>query len=206
MFESGSIFITTTIWVSQIFYLVSFFPQIITNYTMRSGKGLSDVLLFGYLNGYLAFFYFMMCMGAPVSMHILSGLQFLALLVLIFQRFYYDATTSVYRFFALFMANMLFATFFIPFALKNPKAAGDISAWIGSAFFCVSQFFQIGKMYVARSVIGFSFLFAIFMMIGAALELSVAYLLAYSFQSRLSLWRLVMGCGIYCFQFMMYRK
>jgi len=206
MFQGGSFFITAAIWGAQLFYLVCFVPQIITNFRLGSANGLSDVLLFGYLNGYLAFFYFMICSGSSPILLFLCALQFFAWLILIFQRFYYDSTSSVYRFFAFFLVNMLVASSFLPIAIKNPMLVGSVSGWIAAVFFCVSQFFQIGKIYITKSVIGFSFLFALFMMVGAALELTVAYVLAYSFQSRLSLWRLVMGCGIYCFQFLMYRK
>ncbi len=190
----------------QVFYVVSFFPQILENYKRQSGSGLSDVLLFGYFNGYIAFTYFLHCLGHAPIFQILNGMQFIALLVLMFQRFYYAEQVSALCFAKFFAANSIVAVLLFPFASYIPAIFGDISGWIAAFFFCMSQFFQIGKMYVAKSVVGMSLFFVLFMMFGGVLELAVTYIMISPVETRLSLWRFVLGCGIYCVQFIAYRK
>ncbi|MFH0898550.1 MAG: PQ-loop repeat-containing protein [bacterium] len=206
MMGGESLLVTLALWGMHLFYLTSFIPQIVINFKLQTSKGLSGVLLFGYLNGYLAFIYYFSCFNYSISHQIWNALQFLAVLILIFQRLYYDSSNNFFKLFFLFLGNMIFATFFLPFAWSNPTLFGNISAWVAAFFFCISQFFQIGKIYTTKSVAGFSFWFVLMMLFGALLELTVVYIASYAFQSRLSLWRFVMGCGIYCFQFLMYRK
>ncbi|MFH1832175.1 MAG: PQ-loop repeat-containing protein [bacterium] len=203
----SELLINIVLWASQVFYFACFVPQIIINYSMGSCSGLSDVLLFGYLNGYFAFFYYLYCSSFSAFDEVMTVLQFFAILILVLQRFYYSRTTaSANRFFVLIFANFLLASFFIPFAYKNPQLVGNIGGWVAAIFFCLSQLFQIFKIHISKSVAGFSFLFVFLILFGAILELVVAYVLKYPMQSRLGLWRLVVGCGIYCVQFYIYKK
>ncbi|MBM3886332.1 PQ-loop repeat-containing protein [Candidatus Dependentiae bacterium] len=163
-YESSQISMTVLVWLAQIFYIVCFIPQIMENFRQHSEKGLSDYFLIGNLNSYIFLAFDIVCNRYPWPYLITSAIQLLGISVLIFQRFYYDfsakgARQKAQRFFIFYVLNVIGALAMIPFALKYAHFMGEFSAWMVIILVASGMIPQAYKIYKAKSVEGFSFLF-----------------------------------------------
>lgn len=156
--------------LSQLLYMVCLLPQVVTNYTVKSGTGLSDLFAIGYLNGHFAQLFYVFCLDLPMGYKIFVPVQFSIVLILIFQRLYYDRfvnqTLTIF-----YAVNIACALALIPVACKIPLICGVAHGWLALIIFSLSQIPQIYKLYSTRSVEGFSFMFVVVMGVGSVLEL-----------------------------------
>lgn len=192
------------IWVSQACYILCLVPQIIKNTKMGTTVGFSDVLLFGFLNGYFAVFYYLFCLKLPFAYKAMNTVQFVALLGLVAQRIHYDESISYKRFEYCLWGNSAAALFFLPIAMVNPAIVGMIAGWLAAAFFSMSYISQIVRIFVTKSVAGFSFLFVLITLLGVVLELIAANILGLPSQTHATLWRALVVCCIFLVQFKLY--
>ncbi|MBS1987784.1 PQ-loop repeat-containing protein [Candidatus Dependentiae bacterium] len=165
----------TALWhnllvLSQCLYMTCLLPQVVTNYKVKSGTGLSDLFAIGYLNGHFAQLFYVFCLNLPMGYKIFVPVQFLIVLVLIFQRLYYDrfANKALTLFYAI---NIACAIALIPVACRVPLLCGTANGWLSLIIFSLSQIPQIYKLYTTRSVQGFSMMFVVVMGCGSVLEL-----------------------------------
>jgi uncharacterized protein with PQ loop repeat len=163
-YDSAHIGLTTLVWLAQVFYVVCFIPQIMENFRQHSERGLSDLFLIGNLNSYIFLAFDIVCNNYPWPYLITSAVQLLGISILIFQRFYYDfsargARQKAQRFFLFYLANVIGALSLIPFARKYPHFMGEFSAWMVIILVSSGMISQAYKIYKAKSVEGFSFLF-----------------------------------------------
>lgn len=205
MFNEMQFFAHGAIWLAQFFYIISYIPQIIKNFMRGTVKGLSDLLILGYLNGYLAFFYYLICLGLPFAYKVMSIAQFVIFLIIVYQRINYDATDSAKGFATLFAINMFIALLLIPLATMYPRLIGGVGGWVGVALFSGSQIFQASKVYFEKSVIGFSFYFIIFATLGGIFELFAAFVLLLPLQTQFALCRALVMYTVFFVQFWMYK-
>ncbi len=162
--------------LSQLLYMVCLLPQVVTNYTVKSGTGLSDLFAIGYLNGHFAQLFYVFCLDLPMGYKIFVPVQFSIVLILIFQRLYYDRFVN--RTLTIFYAvNIVCALALIPVACRIPLICGVAHGWLALIIFSLSQIPKIYKLYSTRSVQGFSFLFVVVMGCGSVLELAGAMIL-----------------------------
>ena len=192
------------IWVSHLCYVLCLVPQILKNIKMGTTVGISDILLLGFLNGYFAIFYYLFGLGLPAPYKIMNTLQFFALLGLVFQRIHYDETKSYKRFEYCVWGNSAVALFFVPMALSYPVEVGNIAGWVAAALFSISYVAQVLRVYVTKSVVGFSILFVVITSVGVLLELIAANVLGLPSQTHVTLWRALLVCGIFLYQFWLY--
>ena len=189
-YDSAHIGLTTLVWLAQVFYVVCFIPQIMENFRQHSERGLSDLFLIGNLNSYIFLAFDIVCNNYPWPYLITSAVQLLGISILIFQRFYYDfsargARQKAQRFFLFYLANVIGALCLIPFALRYAHFMGEFSAWMVIILVSSGMISQAYKIYKAKSVEGFSFLFiSLFSMASLCefilcmkLDLSLPYLL-----------------------------
>lgn len=156
--------------LSQSLYMTCLLPQVVTNYKIKSGTGLSDLFAIGYLNGHFAQLFYVFCLNLPIGYKIFVPVQFLIVLVLIFQRLYYDRFAN--RALTLFYAvNIACAIALIPVACRIPLLCGTTNGWLSLIIFSLSQIPQVYKIYTTRSVQGFSIMFVVVMGCGSVLEL-----------------------------------
>jgi uncharacterized protein with PQ loop repeat len=77
-------------WIAQIIFFIGILPQIVLNFNLKSTKGLSDFLLIGYFNAYIFYMFYVFCLNLPLAHKVMTPLSFFAVVILIFQRFYYS--------------------------------------------------------------------------------------------------------------------
>lgn len=198
--------VQTSLWLAQIFYFACLVPQIVTNHRQKSGKGVSDLLLIGYLNAYLFLLFYVFSMDLPPAYKIMVPLQTLATIALIVQRLYYDDSPLAKKYWYAFVANVLVFVFFIPHALIYPVIIGMSFGWMNFIFSVLNQLPQIVKIHREKSVAGFNILFVIFTGIAATLEITASLMTYLPLQTRFNAVRAIVLCAIFCWQFHSYKK
>lgn len=198
--------VQASLWLAQIFYFACLVPQIITNHRQKSGKGVSDFLLIGYLNAYLFLLFYVFSMNMPTAYKIMVPLQTLATITLIVQRLYYDNSPLTKKYWYALGANLLAFIFFIPHALIYPVIIGMSFGWINFIISVLNQLPQILKIHQEKSVEGFSILFVIFTGTAAIIEISASLITYLPPQTRFNAVRAIVLCAIFCWQFRSYKK
>jgi uncharacterized protein with PQ loop repeat len=194
------------VWLAQSLYFLCFIPQIIENYRLKTGKGLSDFFLLAYLNTFIALFYYIFCLNLPMAYKILVPTQGLAGLILIIQRLYYNNTPESKFYGFVYLANILAALFFIPPAIVNPVYIGHIFGWGSFILILVNQLPQVIRVMSTKSVRGFSYLFVLITASAAATELYTALILHLPMQTILSASRGLVYFAIFSVLFWMYKE
>lgn len=195
-----------SLWVAQIFYLFCFIPQIITNQKKKCGKGISSILLIAYLNAFILLIFFSFLMDLPAAYKFMIPLETLAVLVLIFQRLYYDNDPGVKKYWYALGINLLSFACFVPYALTNPLVVGALFGWINFVLSTFYQLPQVLKIYKEKSVEGFNILFIAFNCIAATIELTAAYFTYLPAQTCFSALRAIILCLVMGGQFYCYRR
>jgi len=199
-------FVQILMWASLTFYWVCFFPQIKTNYKIKSGKGISELMLLGYLNAYLFLMFYIFCMDMPFAYKLMCPLHALSTGVLVLQRLYYDKSPHALRWWILYGVNVAVFTLVIPYAFQNPLTVGVAFGWCNLMLSIVNQLPQVFKVHKEKSVVGFSFLFILFTGLAALIETIVAYTVGLPPQTFLNAIRGVTLAAIMGVQFVMYNK
>jgi uncharacterized protein with PQ loop repeat len=193
-------------WASLIFYWVCFFPQIATNFRVKSGKGVSELMLLGYLNAYLFLLFYIFCMDMPFAYKLMVPLHALSTLVLVLQRLYYDSTPQALYFWFLYGTNVAVFLFVFPYAFHDPVKIGVMFGWCNFVLCVLNQLPQIIKLYQQKSVVGFSFWFVLFTGLAAFVETIVAYAVGLPPQTFFNAIRGVILAAVMGVQFVLYRK
>ncbi len=198
--------VTIGMWTSLIFYFLCFLPQIWTNYQCKSGKGISEWMLLGYLNAYLFILYYIFCVDMPLVYRIIVPTHVAATLVLVAQRLYYDTSSRVHYYRMLYGANILVAMLCIPLAWSHAALVGCVAGWCNFTLCVVNQIPQVVKIWRHKSVEGFSFLFVLAIGIAASIESVVAFAHPLPPQTQFNALRGVVFVVIFCIQFLLYKK
>ncbi len=193
-------------WAAQICYVLVYIPQIITNFKQKSGKGLSELMIFAYFNTMVAVLYYVFASNLPMAYKICCPLQIFALIVLIGQRLYYDDFKQAKPFWFLYSGNMMASLFFIPLTIQDPIGVGCFAGWTMFAFSLVNQLPQVVKIFKHKSVVGFSFFFAGFSFMAALVELATAWFVGLPIQTLLSALRGIVIGAIWFGQFWLYSE
>ncbi|MFH1254278.1 MAG: PQ-loop domain-containing transporter [bacterium] len=194
------------VWLAMTLYSLSFLPQIIENYKIKSGTGLSDYFLLAYLNTYITLIYYIFCLNLPIAYKIACPLQFIATLILIGQRLYYNHSSNSSLFGLIYLANLIGSLIFIPIAIMSPNYTGHIFGWISFILILLNQMPQVLKVFSTKSVAGFSYMFILIMAVAAAIETYTALALGLPMQTLLSAARGLIYFVIFSVLFLMYKK
>lgn len=203
---SVDFWIQASLWLAQIFYFACLVPQIITNYRQKSGKGISALLLAGYLNAYLFVLFYVFSMNLPPAYKIMRPLQMFATIILIIQRMYYDKDPLTKKYWYAFGANLIAFILVIPHALAYPLLIGSSFGFANSIISFVNQLPQVVKIHQEKSVVGFNILFVVFTAIGAGIEITASLVTYLPPQVRFNALRALVLCGVICWQFRTYKK
>lgn len=197
--------IDVCMWISQFLYFLCFVPQIVTNARLRSASGLSHGLLIAFFNGYGAFFLYSYALGLPFAYQLLAPLQGVALLVLIFQRFWYARHERIALGIIGYILNALFYLAWIPFVIKQPAIVGGIFGWVSFVLFLINQFPQAIKVHREKSVVGFSYTFVLIQGTASLLETVVSLVAGLPVQTFMMALRGVIMFGFFSLQFVWYK-
>lgn len=201
-----NLYIVVGMWAAQIFYLLSFFPQIAKNYQQKSGTGVSDLFLLGYLNGYITFLCYAFLLGLPFVYKLLPSIAAGAVVILIAQRLYYDRSPVGKRFAWIYLGNIAAGILIIPLFKVNPLLIGSVGGWVNIAITMLGQIPQIWYIHRNKSVAGFSFMFVVMMGTAGFFEFSTAYLAQLPIQTIVSAFRNMLVVAFFMFQFYIYRN
>jgi uncharacterized protein with PQ loop repeat len=193
-------------WIAQLFYTLCFVPQILVNHRLKSGTGVSDLLMLGYLNAYLFLLFYIFGVGLPFAYKVMVPIQTLFTIILIAQRLFYDTSSAVKFFWFIYVGNCLLFILFIPFALKNPYSIGHLFGWFNLGFSIVNQLPQVIKIYRDKSVEGFSIYFVLFTGFAALCETIGAVVACLPFQTWCTAIRGLILSVVFCVQFLIYKK
>ena len=195
------------IWLSQFCYLIGFIPQIIMNYRLQSLRGLSDLYIFSFFNGYIAELFYVFCLGLPVPYQIMVPVCTIGMSIIVFQRFYYGTQDSwSSKLLWIYVGNIVLAVGLIPIAIASPYKFGHAAGWLTAIIWCTYQIPQLVKIFFYRTVYGFSFGFATMIAMAAFIECGMALIIGLPYQTIISSARGVLVYLLFCVQFVLFRR
>lgn len=193
-------------WLVQMFFWLGLLPQLFLNFKMRSTKGMSDMMLFGYLNGYLFNSYYVYCYGLPLAYRVMLPLALVTVLIMVAQRFWYDRDTDNTFLLRSVLASLVIAIVLLPFARVYPMLVGNVAGWIMMIIWATYQIPQVVKISESQSVVGFSLLLVMLIGFGDSLEFLTGIMLGFPIQSLLNSTRGILIFSIFSFQFWHYSQ
>lgn len=202
-----NLFINYTPWIANFLFFIAIIPQIVLNHKMKSTSGLSDLLLIGYLNGYITTLYYCFCLDLPMAYKILVPIAAIALIIMIIQRFYYaDFQKKDTLLLGIYFLNLGLAIGILPYTLKNPIFIGNIAGYFMALIWATYQLPQVVKIFLEKSVLGVSFSLIALVTLGNFLELIAAIYLNLPVQTILNDLRAILIFIIFVIQFKIYPK
>lgn len=161
------------IFLNQAIYCYSIIPLIQENYRLKTARGLSDGLVMGFFNAFIAMLFYFCCLGLPVSYRISVTIQAIFVGIIIGQRFWYDSFSHKKLLGGFYIANFVTAIAIIPMAFTWPHQVGNIAGWAGLVLVIANRIPQIIKIEREKSVYGFSYQFALLLGIAAVMEIAI---------------------------------
>ncbi|MBY0353651.1 PQ-loop repeat-containing protein [Candidatus Babeliales bacterium] len=192
-------------WISLLSFAVSFLPQIVKNYRLKTTIGLSNVYLLSYLTAYITCIYYVFHCDLLAAYKVFVPLELLGLFIIIGQRFAYEGFAQHKRFFAIVGALSFVGLASFPLGMWWPLEFGMTCGWISSIFFLTYQIPQVLKIFRQKSVHGFSFLFVSIIGLGTILELVVSFAKPLPVPTQFMAIRGLAFYIIFCLQFYLYR-
>lgn len=192
-------------WIVNTLYCVGVIPQIALNYRLKTVKGLSDIMIFGYTAGYIAQILYVIAYHLPLSYKVMVPLTTVGIGIILAQRCYYDGLPSSFfklLYIALLVASVVSCAVFFFF----PQLVGWACGWFSTIVWAVTPIPQAFKMYKEHSTKGFSFPFATIMAVGICVEMISAFMLRLPIQTIFTTARGLIGYCVFAVQFFLYRK
>ena len=195
------VFLRIALWVLPFLYSFALMPQIYVNFKHKTTKGLSSLMLWAYMNGYIAFLFHVFCLNLPISYKIALPISCSLVMIIVVQTVYYDLNIALLRF---CLMSITAAIALIPFAMNYPYMMGHIMGWASVIFWSTYQIPQLIKMFYARSVHGYSFVLASVIGLGNVFEGVGVILMNLPIQTLFSNIRGILMYFIFCWQFWTY--
>jgi uncharacterized protein with PQ loop repeat len=193
------------IWAALVFYSICFIPQIIRNKEYRTTSGLSDFYLLISLFGYVCFLAYVFSSELPLPYKIMAPIEFVVLMVMLFQRIYYDGQLIGKKVFFVLSCFIMFSSVAFVFS-SSGSLIGGIFGWMSFSFFSVNQMPQVMKIYREKSVRGFSFIFVTMSAMALALEFSVGVVEGLPMPTILMAFKGLAYYAVYCLFFWKYHN
>lgn len=161
------------IFINQAIYCYSIVALIQNNYRLKTARGLSDALVIGFLNAFIAMLFYFFCLGLPISYRISVIINTILVSIIIGQRFWYDTFSYKKLLGFFYLGNLLTTIAVIPAAFMWPHQVGNTAGWIGLILVIANRIPQIIKIEREKSVYGFSYQFAALLGIAAVMEITI---------------------------------
>jgi hypothetical protein len=198
--------VTLFSWGAQIAYTFCLMPQVVTNYRVKSGTGMSEFLLIGYLNLLSFGMFYVFLLDLPMAYKVCVPIQLACVLIMIVQRLWYDSAPLAKRLAMFYLSNLAVVIAVIPYAMANPAAIGSLGGWGNVAFGFFSQGAQVITLWHRKSVAGFNITFVYACLTGGIIELIGALVGALPVQTKVSALRVISLCSVFLVQFKLYAK
>lgn len=168
--------------INQAVYVYALVPLILENHRLKTGRGISDGLLWSFFNALVMLSFYFFCLEMPICYRLSVLSQVLLIGVLIIQRFWYDHFSYKKLLAGVYGVNLVLILGAIPVACAWPHEAGHLAGWIGVMLVVVNRIPQIIKVQRERSVFGFSYGFVF--LIGMAGVMEISIVLAYGLPTQ----------------------
>ena len=84
MLFNCAFFAKNIVWIAHALFCIALVPQILLNYKLKTTKGLSDLLIIGYLNGYISYVYYSYLFNLPLAYKVMVPLAMFLMLIIAF--------------------------------------------------------------------------------------------------------------------------
>lgn len=206
MILAQSVIINLMLVIARTISLLGILPQIILNYRSKSTKGLSNIFLAIYFTGYVANLLYVYGLSLPIVYKITASLSFLFVSILIFQYFFYNKYKVTFRLILLFCVAFLLFFLLVILDIYFFNSIGNLFGWLSFIVWFVYLLPQMFRIFLKKSVEGFSLSFVVSGLIGNLLELIAVFVLRLPIQSFFITSRGLFLYSIFCLQFWMYGK
>ena len=196
---------TKVIWIGNLIYLTAYLPQIRLNYKLKTAQGFSGLMLLASVIGYIAQLFYIYCFDMPLAYKVLYPCIFTLFLILVLQRFYYDGLQKNLPLLMTCIISSLSVLFLIPYVMQHPQTVGTIAGWLAFCIWSIHQLPQIYKIFVAKSVKGFSLAFVSIMFLSVSLEFVAALILQFPIVVLFSIFRAILAYSFFYIQFLFFR-
>ncbi|MCK4651159.1 PQ-loop repeat-containing protein [Candidatus Babeliales bacterium] len=206
MIKQPNIVANVAVWISGIIFLSSFVPQIFLNFKLKTTSGLSDLFLLGLLNSQACYVGFTFSTKLPLVYKIFNPLYFFLILVLIFQRYFYYTNHKNNKFLFIYFINFFLVLILIFYVTNYNLTWGYFLGWlpIGISFF--KKFPQIFKIYMKKSIKGFSLYFVLIVLLAYSFEGFAALILKLPSQILYADLKGILFYLIFLLQFVLYKN
>ena len=143
----NNLLITIFTGISLFFYTICFIPQIIKNYVLKSGRGMSELFLFLFLNMLTAFSFYAFIKDLPVTYKFFIPLQAVFVCVLMLQRLWYENDHTNARLSFYFIINLLIWFAVVPLSLLQQELVASLTGWLAVTAGMVRQVPQVVKIF-----------------------------------------------------------
>lgn len=158
-------------WAALLFYCSCFPPQILTNYRIKSTKGISDAFIWCYYTGYLLMMLYVWGQPFAYAYRIMVPIEAALMGIIIGQKFFYDGLAKSKQFILYLVISTIITLAAAVFLPTHGQIIATTSGWLALAVFTFNQIPQILKICRSKSTYGFNFLFATFTTIAQLCEL-----------------------------------
>ncbi len=165
------------IWVSLLLYSGSFIPQIVVNYQIKSARGISDMFIWCYCNGYWLMLLYVFLQPFAYPYRIMVPIETGFMMVLLGQRLYYDGLKKSPGFNLAIIASFVAIFGMLYFVPVHQQLVANITGWISFVAFAINPVPQLIKIFRTKTTFGFSFWFAsltaaaqVFELVGGVIE------------------------------------
>lgn len=161
------------IFINQVIYCYAIIFLVQKNYRLKTARSLSDGLVLGLLNAFIAAIFYIFCLGLPVAYRISIAFQTILICIIIAQRFWYDSLSCKPLLDCFYVANILTAIAIVPVAFIWPHQVGNIAGWLGLVLIVANRVPQMIKIEREKSVYGFSYQFTLLLGIATTMEMGI---------------------------------
>ena len=206
MFFDQEFICNSVIWIIKIIFLFSVFPQIVLNYKLKTARGLSDLFILGSLAGQTSYIGYAFYANLPLVYKIMNPIYSASLLFLAIQRLYYTNVVDRKKILFFYISIFSVMSFLMVLAFNGNSFAGSFLGWfpMGTGFF--KKLPQIFKIYLQKTIKGFSFGFILLNITAYIFEMFAAIFLNLPLQVIANDLKNIFLFSIFLFQFFLYSK
>lgn len=197
---------SSIIWIINIIFLLSLFPQIFLNYKLKTAKGLSDLFILGSLIGQASYVGYAFYANLPLVYKVMNIFYCGSLLILIVQRLYYAKYKTRFILFGLYFSNILLLSLLFFYAFNGNNNMGNFLGWLPICTGFFKKVPQIAKIHFQKTIKGFSFGFIILNIVGYLTEMFAAIFLRLPLQIIANDLKNIFLFSVFLGQFFLYRK
>lgn len=198
-------FANISVWIALFIFSISMAAQLILNFRLKTTQGLSDFFILGFLNSQSCYIGFTYSLDLPLVYKVMNPLYGMLILILIVQRFLYAKQYANNKILPVYVINFFFALSVIVYAAQYSVWLGQLLGWI-PIFICLAmEISQLSKIYLAKSVRGFSLYFVLISIAAYSFEFISALILKLPKQVLFTDIRGIAVFALFLIPFILYR-